>query len=112
MKITAIVVSLLFLLGLVAAAEDTAAPEPTTEKPQNFGQCVSVAAEAKNICYQSMKEKQTTCKTSITEKAALKACKTEYKTVKKQCKAGFKAAKTECQKIKHTFMESIRASFK
>ncbi len=96
--------------------EENNAAVAAQEKNMTFGQCVSQAAEIKNSCYSTVKETQKTCKeTALTQadpKTASKECKKTYKKDLKQCKVDFKAAKKECSKIKHNFLDSIKASFK
>jgi hypothetical protein len=63
-----------------------------------------------------VKDTLASCKASaknMTEsKPALKDCKATYKKDNKQCKLDFKSAKKECNKIKHSFMDSVKASMK
>lgn len=117
-QIIVILVSLFLIAGFSASAKtDPADTENTTsEKEMTFGQCVSDAAGIKNGCYGTVKTTLADCKTNAetqTEpKPILKACKADYKKDKKQCKMDFKSAKKECNKIKHNFVDSMRASLK
>lgn len=127
--------------GLVVADEDSAtdsednaetdvviAPAPTDSAEDGssgigqttFLQCVSDAAKVKSTCYESASTTTEDCqKTAFEEnlkngdavKIARKECKTVLKESKKQCKTEFKATKAECKKIKHSFLDSIRAMF-
>lgn len=114
MKISKISILCLFLIAampLAFAANETSA---AGEQKATFGKCVSQVAAVKNTCHKSVKDALASCKAidaGQAEKPAKKECRAAYKTSKKNCKADFKAKKTECRKIKHTFMESVRASF-
>ena len=120
MKISKSFILCLFLVAAMpfafAANEQANAAGETAaaEQKMNFGQCVSEGAAVKRTCYQSVKDTVASCKASVTDQAekrpAKKECRVAYKTSKKNCKADFMAKKTECRKIKHTFMESVRAS--
>jgi hypothetical protein len=117
---TLICVFFIALMALVAYAkqEETGA-QPTiasaiknSEKNMTFGNCVSEAAGIKNTCYAAVKDAYTSCKNTPADKPVLKECKATYKKDMKQCKTDFKAGKKECGKIKHSFMDSIKTSFK
>lgn len=120
MKISKSVILCLFLIAAMPLAfavneqGNSAGETAAAEKKATFGQCVSEAAAIKNACHQSVKDALASCKAidaGQAEKPAKKECRAAYKTSKKNCKADFMAKKTECRKIKHTFMESVRASF-
>jgi predicted solute-binding protein len=111
---------LLFAVTLVFAAKeaDTARQEAMqqakAEGNMTFGQCVSSAAEAKNVCYDNVKTQKDACISSKNEsdKAGLKQCSADYKKNKDECKKTFKSEKKECAKIKHSFIDSMKVMFK
>ena len=116
-KITKFVVSLFLMTALslvVSAAKDNdTAASDSVQKNMTFGQCVSDAAIIKNSCYSTTKDTLAACKVDAKNQTdsrpILKQCKADYKKDKKQCKIEFKSAKNECRKIKHNFMDSIKA---
>jgi hypothetical protein len=125
-KMLALGLILVAVLSLAVTAQkaaktvDQEATENDSEKqPQGqttFLQCVSYEAAVKNTCYKAASVKKTVCveaaKAQEDARATTKACSADYKQEKKQCKTDFKKTKNECKKIKHSFLDSIRASFK
>lgn len=132
MKTTILFVLGLFLVSTLAfsvmaqkdkieatTATETTETATTAKQPMGqttFLQCVSDAAAVKNTCYGTSSDKKTTCLETASAqtdvKTANKACAADYKKEKAQCKTDFKKTKNECKKIKHSFLDSIRASFK
>lgn len=122
----AIFLGVLLVIGMsgiiYAADNENAVNNPTTGQPaknMTYGQCVSENALIKNSCFASIKSTTETCKTQATagqdkkaKKDTLKLCKQTLKTDKKQCMQVFKDSKKECKKIKHNFMDTIKASMK
>jgi hypothetical protein len=105
-------VLLVLAVSLVFAAEKE---RPTNdEKNMTFGQCVSVAADARGGCFKAASEKRIACIDAAKNASADdKACKSDYKQDKKQCKMSFKSAKKECAKnYKPGFFEKMRYAFK
>ena len=98
------------------AAMVDAGSKTNMQKNMTFGQCVSQAADVKNSCFKSAQDSLAACKSSAGKQAdskpALKQCDSDYKKGKDQCKSSFKTAKKECGKIKHNFIDSLKASFK
>lgn len=119
-KIMTLILGLLLVsvVSIVLAAKPGQEANDTTKGPQKnmtFMQCVSDAAAVKNTCYKTVKDALAACRTDAANqtdsKAAFKQCKADYKKDKKQCKADFKSKRNECKKIKHSYLDSIRAAF-
>lgn len=84
---------------------------------QTYGQCVEEQAKAKTACILNKNTFFNTCMNSANSSAVFiknrtTECNSLHKTSLADCKTSFKNAKSECKKIKHSWMDTLRYSFK
>lgn len=84
---------------------------------QTYGQCVEEQAKSKTACITNKNTLFNTCMKSVNSSVVLienrtAECNSLHKSSLVDCKTSFKNAKAECKKIKHSWIDTLRYSFK
>jgi len=115
------VIALIFLASFLVLADDANQSNnrsdnksvgPGAFKNMTFWQCVSDAAKYKNLCFKADLARTKICLNQSADSTAKRACQENGIQVKKECKTAFKTKKTDCRKLKHSWWDAFRASFK